>query len=300
MTAVAPAVRPDARAGRGAAFEAIEPVRYLAASSLAVLAVVTLGVVVNLAVVSGIEHHTAQTRAFARFREELALGVAPTGQVDSRGRLLALGTPIAQIEIPAIGVNEVALEGTTTAVMMAGPGHLRDTVLPGEVGTSVVFGRATAYGGPFGALHRLHVGDRIKVTTGVGPSTFKVIDVRHAGSPLPQPPTSARLTLVTARGVPFVPSGLLWVDADIVGNPQPAPSLPLASVPHAELALAADTGNLWVLIFWLQAVLVVTVGAAVAWRSWGRARTWIVFTPPLALAAYYVTGQITHLLPNLM
>jgi sortase A len=44
------------------------------------------------------------------------------------------------------------VEGTASSDLLDGPGHLRSTVLPGQVGTSVVMGRAKTYGAPFGAI----------------------------------------------------------------------------------------------------------------------------------------------------
>jgi hypothetical protein len=42
---------------------------------------------------------------------------APAGQVDDGGRLLALGTPVAVLDVPRIGVHEVVGEGTTAGVL---------------------------------------------------------------------------------------------------------------------------------------------------------------------------------------
>jgi sortase A len=279
-----------------------DPVRYLVCSSLAVLTVVSLGLAFGIVVLSRLQERSAQTLAFDRLRNQLAIGVAPLGQVDQRGRLLRLGTPMAMLDIPTLGVHQAVLEGTTSGVLMSGPGHLRDTVLPGEGGTSVIFGRAAAYGGPFRGLNRLDVGATIKVTTGVGTTTFKVIDRRRAGDPLPPALASGgvRLTLVTATGFAFLPSGVLRVDADAVGSPQPAPQLQLTWVPHDEVAMASESGTPWGLLVLLQ--LVILMSAAAAWSSqrWGAARTWIVFAPVLALVAYHLSGQVARLLPNLM
>jgi sortase (surface protein transpeptidase) len=275
--------------------------RYVLSTSLLFLSLVMIGLSLDLVLFSRIEYRTSQTRAFARFREELALGVAPTGQVDAHGRLLAPGTPVAELDVKRLGLSAVVLEGTTSAVTMSGPGHLRDTVLPGEHGTSVIFGRASAYGGPFGSISRLRPGDPITVTTGIGTSQFKVIDVRHAGDPLPPPLASdgARLTLVSATGLPFVPAGIVSVDADTVGKAQPGTQLVLGSVSRPELALATDTSNLWTLVFWLQALVLLTIGVVWSWRSLGHARTWVIFAPVLALIVFFVTRQLTQLLPNL-
>jgi LPXTG-site transpeptidase (sortase) family protein len=232
----------------------------------------------------------------------LALGTAPTGQVGQDGRLLALGTPVAVLDIPARGIHDVVLEGTTSSVLRSGPGHLRDTPLPGQPGTSIIFGRAAAYGGPFSGLAGLHRGDLITVTTGVGASKFSVIDTRHAHDPLPTPlgAGAGRLTLTTATGAPFFPNGVVRVDADLTGKAQPSSPMPLTSVGASELAMGVDTSSLWVLLLLLQALVLVRVASVWSWRRWGKAQAWIVFFPLTALIALSIADQVTRLLPNLL
>jgi sortase A len=262
-------------------------------TTAAMVAALFLTVVVYLAVLGRLQHHAAQTREFARLREELASGVAPVGPTDQHGHLLPLGTPVALISIPHIHVTEV--------VLMSGPGHLRTTVFPGQQGTSVIFGRRAAFGGPFANLDRLRTGDLIVVTTGVGATKFKVVDRRRSGDPVPGPPQNgARLTLVTATGPPLVPTGVLRVDADNVGTAQPAAALAVSSVPHSELALGTDSGSLWGLVLVLQALVVLAVGSVYAWHRWGAIRTWVLFLPPLLLAVYFLCGGVARLLPNLL
>ena len=53
------------------------------------------------------------------------------------------------LDIPAIGIaNMVVVEGTSPENLTLGPGHLRDTPLPGQAGISVVFGRRATFGAP--------------------------------------------------------------------------------------------------------------------------------------------------------
>lgn len=220
--------------------------------ALLTLSAVVLGLALNLELGSGLEHQAAQSRLFDSFRQELALGTGPVRPFGPHHSPLPLGTPVALLQIPSIGVKEVVGEGTTSAVLMSGPGHVRSTVFPGGAGTSIIFGRAAAYGGPFGRLDELHKGESIKVVTQVGTSTFRVVDTRRAGDVIP--PLAAgrgRLTLATATGSRFVPSGVLWVDADLVGNPVPAAPPSVHRVPPSESPLGIDTAGLWVLALWL-------------------------------------------------
>jgi sortase A len=285
----------------GAAATELSPAKYLVFTSLVVLAVLTLSLWFDVIVVSRFEYRAAQAGAVSRLRNELAHGVAPLGQVDRKGRLLKQGVPVALLVIPALHLRAAVLEGTNSQVLTSGPGHLRDTVLPGEAGTSVLLGRAAAYGGPFGGLHRLHSGDKITVTTGLGTSTFSVTDLRTAGDPVPPlADGAARLTLVTATGAPFLPSGVLRVDADLSGSARTEAPLVLTTVSRSEAPMGTDTSSLWVLAFLLQGLILASVAAVWSWRRWGRAQTWIVFFPLFVLLGYYASDQFMRLLPNLM
>lgn len=267
-----------------------------------VLAVVLGVLVLYVTIVSGLAHTASQHSMFSSFRSDLAQGTAPVDQTDGNGHLLAPGAPVAILRIPSIGVDEVVGEGTTGEILTHGPGHLRATVLPGEAGTSQVFGRAATYGGPFGSLSSLRRGATLTTITGLGSSTFKVIDVRRAGDPVPAPVASggARLTLLTADGTPFVPSGVVRVDADLVGNQAQVSSLLTTTLSPSELAMGTDSSTVWQLVLWLEALVLLTVGATLAWLRWGRAQAWITFTAPLLLVAYFIADQTTRLLPNML
>ncbi|HYA68422.1 MAG TPA: class E sortase [Acidimicrobiales bacterium] len=267
---------------------------------LMVLSALTLGFVIYVVWASRLEHQVTQSREFTQLRDELANGTAPRGPSDEHGQLLPLGTPIALLEIRSIGLKEVVDEGTTGSVLMAGPGHLRSTVFPGGVGTCVIYGRDASFGGPFSAIHSLVRGSRISVTTQVGTSTFRVVDVRKAGALVPSlAPGAARLTLVTATGGAFFPTGVIYVDANMVGPPFAARA-PLRSVTASERAMAIDTGGYRGVALALEWLMLVLAAATWAWSRRGHAQAWIVFSAPVALAALYFVDQAGRLLPNLM
>ncbi|MGW3283671.1 sortase [Streptomyces sp. NPDC001002] len=279
-------------------------VRHLARGGLLSLAALLLGITAQLLLVSGIQEHSAQHAAFDELRDRLALGTAPVAQTDQEGRLLAPGTPVALLAVPALGTSQVVLEGTDSAVLTDGPGHRRDTPMPGQAGTSVLMGRAAAYGGPFGRLGSLAAGDRFTVTTGQGKATYQVSGVRRAGDPAPAPVAAGkgRLVLVTATGPRFAPGGVLRVDADLVSPAFQTPSAVIRSgtLPAAEEPLAHPSGVPWPLVMWLQALLLTAVAAVWAWHRWGRHQTWIVFAPVVAVLGLQVATRTTELLPNLL
>lgn len=273
-------------------------------AALVVVLSVTVFLGGQLTVVSGLQHRAAQSQSFAALRLALARGTAPIAAADSANELLPLGAPVALIEIPAIGVREVVGEGTTAGVLMRGPGHRRDTPLPGQAGASEIYGRRAAYGGPFRKLSQLRPGDEVKVTTGQGVSRYEVTASRAAGDPQPAvpPPRGGRLTLATAAGPAFRPTGVLWVDADLAVGSAPVPGRPLrvGSVPGTERPMASDPSTLWALVFWLQALVLVAVGGMWSWARWGRHQTWIVFAPVTAAVGLATAGQLVRLLPNLL
>ncbi len=288
----------------------------LPGAALSTLALLALGLVVHLAVLSQVQYARTQQTAFADFRGELARGTAPVGQyrtefTDSgevRGEsLVAPGSPVAVLRIPEIGLNAVVLEGTDGDTLRAGPGHRRDTVLPGQSGTSVIMGRRAAYGAPFRDLDLLLPGSEIRATTGQGQQehVYRVIGVRRPGDPLPAPPATAdvgRLTLVTALGTEFMPTDILRVDADLVSPPQPAPArrFGVASLRPAEQAMATDSDAWTPVMLWGQALLLATLALTWLGSRWGRWQTWLVAAPVLASLGLAALDQVARLLPNLL
>jgi LPXTG-site transpeptidase (sortase) family protein len=271
---------------------------------LIVVLVLSVSAMLQLLVVSGLEQRAAQQELFDRFRADLAIGTAPAGPTDLEGEPLALGDPVGYLEAPTIGLRQVIVEGTTPSALFAGPGHRRDTPLPGQEGTSIVMGRRAAYGGPFARIADLEAGDPIRVTTGQGAFDFEVLGVRRDGDPVPELPEAGegRLTLATADGAPFVPDGVVRVDADLTTDAVGGPGLLIApdSLPGAEQFMGTDAGTLYALVLWLELLIVLIVAAIWAWHRWSRVKTWVVFLPPLLLVGLFVANEATRLLPNLM
>jgi LPXTG-site transpeptidase (sortase) family protein len=283
-----------------------EPSAALAVTGVAlcILAALLLSLVAELTMVGALRHSRDQQTAYAELREQLAKATVPTGQTDADGALVAPGTTVALLRIPKLGVEQVVGEGTTSSVLTAGPGHRRDTVLPGQPGTSLLFGRQAAYGGPFARIGELAKGDEIVVTTGQGVFTFVVTGLRRAGDPAPQPAAAneSRLTLVTADGTPYLPTSTLRVDAALDGQAAELPARvlgPGALLP-AEQPMAGQPSAWIPLVFWAQALLLVAVGVVWLSRRWGRWQTWVVGVPVLAFVGLGLSQQIALLLPNLL
>ncbi len=283
----------------------------LAGQVLTIVAVLALSFLAELTVLGGLRHDRDQAQLAVLFRIELAQGhdaqghdlVAPVGPFDDAGKPLASGAPVALLEIPRLGLREVVVEGTSSGTLMSGPGHRRDTPLPGQVGTSVITGRRATYGGPFHSIDQLRAGDEITVTTGQGKHSFKVLGVRHAGDPLAPALTrgQGRLTLVTTDGPALQPTDVLRVDAALTSAAQSRPAqLPSNALPAADALMAGDSSALLAVVGWS----VLLVGAAVA-TVWVRYRTslwqaWVIGLPVLVALGLNAYDEIAALLPNLL
>ncbi|WP_329621537.1 class E sortase [Streptomyces sp. NBC_01255] len=276
----------------------------LAGAALCVLAALLIGFAANLTVVGHLQHARDQSTAYDDLREQLALGTAPVGQSTYDGKPLALGAPVALLRIPALGIREVVAEGTTSGVLMSGPGHRRDTALPGQAGASVIMGRQWGYGSPFNDVHRLPAGARVEVTTGQGKAVYEVTAIRRPGDPNPTPlgAGEGRLTLMTASGGAYTPEDVLRVDAKLIGDAQPSPARPLRPgwITAAEKPLAGES-DVWPGIFLgVQALLAAAILTVLARRRWGTRQTWVAAVPVLVALGVLVSGQLTRLLPNLL
>lgn len=270
-------------------------------AALTLLAALLLGFAAHLTVLGHIEHARAQQTGFDKLREELALGTAPVGRLDMNGKEVGLGSPVAVLHIRSIGLREVVFQGTTSGVLTKGPGHLRNTPLPGQPGTSTVLGRQWGYGSPFNHLDELHPGDPITVTTGQGQQQYRVTGVRRAGDPAPTVlhTGQGRLTLITATGGAYTPQGVLRVDADLTSPVQDAPAAG-GPIGTAERPLEGDPSAWLPVLLWLQALLVAVVAVTWAFRRWGRRQTWIAGVPVLTAIVIALSGAATELLPNLL
>lgn len=276
----------------------------LARAALSIVAALMVGFLLSISLVSHLQHAVSQQQLGDEFRQLLRDGTAPVSEGNADGVLLADGSPVAYLEIPILGVHEFVVEGTNSGSLRAGPGHRRDTVLPGQEGTSVIMGRAAAYGGPFSRLQELQPGQHFSMVTGQGQFTYEVIGVRYAGDPSPPAPVAgeSRLVLETARGVPYVPEGVVRVDASLTSTTQPAGLRQTTSIslPASHWELASDNSTVWALVFALQLLVVIEIAAVWSLRRIGPRKTWVVFVPLTLLGGLLVADQVSRLLPNLL
>ncbi|MGA1836285.1 sortase [Herbiconiux sp. 11R-BC] len=282
----------------------LTPMQVLSRSILTVIAALLFAFAANLMVLSHLQHLVSQQQLTDSYRAQLAAGTAPVSEGAFDKTLLPDGAPVAIIDIPSIGVHEVVVEGTSSAVTKSGPGHRRDTVLPGQAGLSIVMGRAASFGGPFSRIQELAPGDTFTVLTGQGLQMFSVIGVRYAGDPAPPAMAAgqSRMILETARGAAYIPMGTARVDAQLVSTVVPAGQRQsaFATLPPQDKEMATDTSTVWALVFALQFFVVAEIAAVWAYRKIGAQKMWVVFVPVMFLAGLLVADQVTRLLPNLL
>jgi len=266
------------------------PILQSVGAGLLLLAFIALGLAGYLYGLSGVQEARAQTTLYTRLQYELANQLAPLGPT-------APGSPVAVLDIPAIGIRDmVVVQGTSPENMTLGPGHLRDTPMPGQAGVSEIFGRRATFGAPFARLGDLQPGDLIQTITGQGRSTYRVAAIGDSQVRISDPEPN-RLVLVTASSA-FVPSYYTEVDARLVSVTRPGPAV-VRVLNAPELALAGDDGALVLTFIWgmaLAAVSALGTFAAVRWSPWPA----YLAAAPMALAVLWNLYQsLAALLPNL-
>jgi sortase A len=164
------------------------------------------------------------------------------------------GSPVGEIRIPAIGIDQVIVSGTETQDLRQGPGHYTNTPLPGQAGNAGVAGHRTTYGHPFYNLNVLKAGDPIVLTTVQGVFVYDTTGsqvVSPSDGDILQNQPGAWMTLTTCNPR-FSASTRLVVTAKLVHSElfadAPAltkPTKPATAKTHAHHAKStAQTGDL--------------------------------------------------------
>lgn len=286
MTAVAPAQQ---KAEAGGQSDRVSVARCVAIS-LILLALLIIGFVGYLLGVSGIQESGAQSKLYVTFARELGQDLGPLGPT-------APGNPVALLDIPSIGIrNMIVVEGTSPEDMTAGPGHVANTPLPGQIGLSLIYGRRTTFGAPFARIDQLAPGDKITAITQQGKSVYKVVAIGDSQHPV-NDPTLNRLALLTASS-PDVPAYYLEVDADLVTNANNGP-VQMPAIGPSEKAMAGDTGALVMTMVWGMALVLVATGGAYAAARWQRWAVYLVLAPAVLAVVWNLYENLAALLPNL-
>jgi sortase A len=273
----------------------------VALAGLAVFSAVSLFFGAYVFLFSSLQEQRSQHQLYAEFRGLLD----PSSEITpSIGGAITPGTPVVMLDATQAGMHGViVVEGTSSDELLAGPGHLRDTPLPGQAGQSVLIGRSTTAGAPFGGLTRLRPGDTITATTGQGTFRYRVTSLLTAGETQPDVPAGGSLlTLISSAGSGVlggvVPSHLVYVEATLEGKTVTAPAGRPSLVAPDELQGAGDPSAWVFVIFWLQALLVASVGAVWLWSRWGRVQAWLASAPVIFALLWGLGTETMRLFPN--
>lgn len=164
-----------------------------------------VGVVLLIAVVA-----TAATAALARDRaraewaaEEARLAVQSAWVPQPGARPTARGAAVGRLVIPSIGLDEVMVEGVEERQLVAGPGHLPGSALPGEDGNAIISAHRDRH---FRALDEVQIGDTIVTQTRQHRVLWRVAERRvvTAAAPVLRSSSEARLTLTTCWPVRYL------------------------------------------------------------------------------------------------
>lgn len=248
----------------------------------------------------------------------------------------APGAAVGIVEIGAIGVQQVVVEGVAPSQTEAGPGHVPGTAGLGQPGNAVVVARRTLFGGPFARLASLKSGDEILVTTTQGQTLYRVSDVAtttlypgdvvpasSAVSPSPTggslPPSSStaslaqvpsqvavdelygpttdnRLTLVTSA------SELPWNSSRAVVVVAEMVSQAFVPTPQegrsdAVTGTGGSSSAFAPFVLVLLVYVAVAVGAVVSYRRYSVRTAWLLTTAPLVALAVLIGEIGGQLLP---
>jgi sortase A len=115
-----------------------------------------------------------------------------------------IGSTIAMLEIPRLGLSTIVVEGAEEPELKLGSGHIRGTSLPGNGGNVAVAGHRDTI---FRPLRLIRANDTIKVITHQQEYQYKVVSTRIVGPHDIQvlyPTGRETLTLVTCYPFDFV------------------------------------------------------------------------------------------------
>jgi sortase A len=78
---------------------------------------------------------------------------------------------LTRVVIPKIGMDAIVVEGASRKALSAGPGHMKETAMPGENGNSVITAHRDTF---FRHIYELNKGDEIQVRRNGSIFTYQV------------------------------------------------------------------------------------------------------------------------------
>jgi LPXTG-site transpeptidase (sortase) family protein len=276
-----------------------------------------VGLIVLLFVVwqlwgTDIAQHHAQSQLKNQFDAAVQAHHVPAEAGNGKGLIPAAtrfapaadGSVIARLQIPAIGVDQYVVEGTTADDLSKGPGHYIGTAYPGQAGNVAIAGHRTTHGAPFNELGHLVAGNRIVLTTTWGENLTYIV----SGTPQAVSPDDVavlnyfgdnRITLTTCN--PEFSSSQRLI---VVGKLRQPLGTHLVMPAHLVYHVA-DTGTAnwnWSLLPAVGVEICLLLLLALSYRlfeGWfGSGRRWLILVPLWAAGLYLLFGSLTSFLPS--
>ncbi len=264
----------------------------IASQVLLTFSAMLAGFILFAFILSSLSTDRAQAGLERRFEKPLSYGRAPIG-----GKLRP-GTPVARLDIPAIGLHQIVVEGTGSAQLAHGPGHLAVSPLPGQAGNAVIAAHRLVLGDAFARLSDLKPGATVEVLTGQGHFTYIV---RHrtvvpaSDTAVFQATASNQLTLVTGDNLSA--TRRLAVVAVLEGPAKPAPAGRPSVLSPSDGGLVGNTGDLGQLAAWAALLLLVAGATVFVYRILPRWSAYLATTPVVLLVTWLVYTNLAQVLP---
>ncbi len=264
----------------------------------------------------------AESRSQSTLREQLAAPPPPVDLPISRPTSEPapppppVGSAVAQMRIPRIGLDKAIVEGVDLSDLRRGPGHYKGTPMPGQPGNAAIAGHRTTYGAPFFRLDEMQPGDPIFVSTSQGAFRYEVRQtfvVKPSQLEVIAPTAGDQLTLTTCNPR-FSAAQRLVVVADLKGPAAPGQALPEAPDQNPAVAAGIAAAEVPVLdevvgasgdpaeripsALWGLVVLSLGIAAAVFGRLWRRWPAWLLTAAPLLLALWTFYTHLAKAIPS--
>jgi sortase A len=275
-----------------------------------------VGIIILLFVVwqlwgTSISQHHAQSQLKTEF-EALQASHHKAGSQASKNSLVSAatqlaspgnGSVVAEIQIPAIGVDQYVVEGTTESDLSKGPGHYIGTAMPGQAGNVAIAGHRTTNGAPFNGLGRLVRGDRIILSTTSGQNLTYVV----AGTPQAVSPRDVavlnyfgdnRITLTTCN--PEFSSSQRLVVVGMLDQPLASPAVQPEDISYHVVNPATASWN-WDLLPAVGVEVCLLLLLALSYRRFDiwfePIGKWFILVPLWAAGLYLLFTTLTGFLP---
>lgn len=146
--------------------------------------------------------HT-QRRLEAAWQAQSANGRGNKGAL-AMATSAASGQQLTRLMIPKINLQAIVVEGTDLRQLIAGPGHLTETAMPGDTGNAVITAHRDTF---FRHIYELEKGDEISVERDGRVYRYEVTGkkvVRPTDLNVIRPTPDAQLTLITCYPIYYI------------------------------------------------------------------------------------------------